>query len=1059
MRKNVIALMLVLPLLFVFVVFTSGNASSLKVGIAANGIKILQNYDKTISIDMSNYDNEYEISAEVYPKNAANKNYHFEVRQVGDNQKAEISVENGKIIPRSVGLAKIVAVSEDGGFTDSVTVAVSSSKPYDFEFLLSHDGSEGKTDVEFKTTENGYEADVVSGSLDFKTKLLPSGYALPKIEVSKGFAEINRAAGKILLPFSGEVELSVMVEDGANGTIEKTIKLNVSKFESASGITIDGAASAVKEMENNAKSTHFYVETSGSSINLPESEDATFSAQKMNEIEQFEALGLSDSCYLVEVNFTPGHALVFAQDVESDGKSAQITFSFLDFAFKIRSEIEMQDEDRVIVYKGKKTTFYAVPLVNSDNIVFEWSVSGGSGVALSESDDGKTCDVTASEHGTLTLTCTPISADDETEFESLSLEIEVVEEVTLVEIQNQNEHGGLNDMVVIAGKKYTGANTLGQNAYTLNIVKHMGTLQSSDISGLKFSISDDSLADITLSNGKICLLPKENGGKGEVKVTVYWETNDKIFGTQTFYVDCGAVEVNNSPELFAQTEAGNPVVLSADIMLGTDASGTQLESNFLSHQKEIKSTYNTKFYENAGRKAEAVVKVVMEFKNNVYGNGFSINAHNYTTMADNEVQGNIIPTNFKGPLDFVQMTGVASVAGQDNIAFLIRTKGVTLFNVQLMSCKDTFLNVNDDGTGDENGTHQDLKRLNSVGTTLEINASANIINCRISNGRNLVRAYGGNTNGDNYFVSSLTGEEISENERIHVNIQGCVLSMAREFILKLGANRALAGYDGTTNMGPALTLPDASNTEQPISYNSDGVSTDEDSLFYKRYVMTDVNLEDSILQTSGLFAVGIESNFAGMMLGNIGISGGGLENWTDVAGTSFASVLRLKGNVRIYDWKDLGMVDSSTLIQNLMSDEFEGNKSFLKLDINEMLKFVKSKGTYDDIITNSDGVDLVHGGIALYGGGRNYSQVDFSGLATARDEFNEYLINIKILADSEDETLQQQGTALPLAAGGEDFRFYLYGSGSSNNLFNSTKNSVVNKFNLSGKIIGENQAN
>ena len=38
MKKNVIALMLVLPLLFVFTVFSSGNVASLGVSVSVNGV-------------------------------------------------------------------------------------------------------------------------------------------------------------------------------------------------------------------------------------------------------------------------------------------------------------------------------------------------------------------------------------------------------------------------------------------------------------------------------------------------------------------------------------------------------------------------------------------------------------------------------------------------------------------------------------------------------------------------------------------------------------------------------------------------------------------------------------------------------------------------------------------------------------------------------------------------------------------------------------------------------------------------------------------------------------
>ena len=51
MRKNIIALMLVLPLLFVFVVFSSGNAASLGVSVSASGIEILNAPEGGLRID------------------------------------------------------------------------------------------------------------------------------------------------------------------------------------------------------------------------------------------------------------------------------------------------------------------------------------------------------------------------------------------------------------------------------------------------------------------------------------------------------------------------------------------------------------------------------------------------------------------------------------------------------------------------------------------------------------------------------------------------------------------------------------------------------------------------------------------------------------------------------------------------------------------------------------------------------------------------------------------------------------------------------------------------
>ena len=74
----------------------------------------------------------------------------------------------------------------------------------------------------------------------------------------------------------------------------------------------------------------------------------------------------------------------------------------------------------------------------------------------------------------------------------------------------------------------------------------------------------------------------------------------------------------------------------------------------------------------------------------------------------------------------------------------------------------------------------------------------------------------------------------------------------------------------------------------------------------------------------------------------------------------------------------------------------------------------------------------MHGGIAVYGGGKNYAQVDLTGLNGELTDFSEYSVNISILTNSDDAEMADQGGFLPLAAGTQDFRFYMYGSGSAN---------------------------
>ena len=153
----------------------------------------------------------------------------------------------------------------------------------------------------------------------------------------------------------------------------------------------------------------------------------------------------------------------------------------------------------------------------------------------------------------------------------------------------------------------------------------------------------------------------------------------------------------------------------------------------------------------------------------------------------------------------------------------------------------------------------DLTTLNNTGTVLEINADVNVFNCRIRNGRNVVRVYGGNRSGTNYFIESLSENRTTSQDRIVVRIEGCILSHSREFIVKTGTNRALRA---SARLGREPYLTDRNGR----NYQSQTDSYLDDDFFYSTYVLTDLTIADCVLSTSGLFCVGVESNFAGEAL-------------------------------------------------------------------------------------------------------------------------------------------------------------------------------------------------
>ncbi|MEG1529075.1 MAG: hypothetical protein RR405_01875, partial [Clostridia bacterium] len=458
------------------------------------------------------------------------------------------------------------------------------------------------------------------------------------------------------------------------------------------------------------------------------------------------------------------------------------------------------------------------------------------------------------------------------------------------------------------------------------------------------------------------------------------------------------------------TEDGKKVVLQNNIMLGQsiyDSNGKILGNAGSILQAEttvMPTTADWTYYKNIG-KPQPTVRYCIEFKNDVYGNGFELNADYITNTLDGSMQLPDVAV-FRGPLWFVRLENVAAVMEQDNIVFLVRTDNVKIDNAVLKGCLDESL-VSDIGGS------IDLSRLNYAGTTLELMADVEVVNCRISNGRTTVRAFGRDG------VDKATAVDVLQ-ERMDIKIASSIISHAREFLVKIGSNRT-AKYESTsTNETSAENLTPYLGNKLPLGRKgTEDKQLLDDSDFQSKFTLTYLTLENSALETSGLFAVGFQSCFGGLMLNGCGYQ---FPGWQNIAGTSYPAVLKLKGDVRIYDWKQLDNIDSSTLI------ELEGEaKDFLKLDIKKILEVaVGHFQGFENLLDTVDGVKYAHGGIAFYGGGKNYSMLDISeykGFALTK-----YLVNIDMLTKVEDGDLMSQGKMLPLAAGTENFRFFIFDS-------------------------------
>ena len=1092
MRKNVIALMLVLPLLFMFIVYTATSGLSLDTEIAVTSISILgADVNRTVSIDLAE-EPEFVIEVDVQPRRASNRDYDYTVTPYEENSEtAEVKVEKGEdgrdtIIANSTGMARITVTSRSGGHVDSIVVRAYASGTYDFNFFLFAEGEE--EGVLGDDVFGVYSATVPVGKYDYSTQVLPSGYMSPRIAVSEegqGGAVVYAAAGTILFPYVGKEVFTVTIPNPNNPQkeISKKVELNVTAeaLEEEAFLvngnvlsdsvddpnnTIDLGTISASGEQARAESTSLYVQTNSEEIAVDVGTTGI----------EYEIVPIGKGQYRVDLTFATvddKQSIVLT----SGETSRTVNFNFTAFSFAIKTDIGQEEGGDAMMEINSTTlllntpiSFSAVPETTLSGVVYLWEILTPMGALLPPQDyadtlqieinaDGSVCTITPRAYTSFILRAQaafrlddsqdPPTAENSSAYSDVQAErisLSVIRQVAQIQIVEGNNKAftSLGGTLAIAGSRYEGSGSALKtvaNTYALNILAYDGQGQQiSGISDLDLISSNENFATVD-SFG--VLTPGITSGS--VTITAAWKGNDRfqadrpVRASITFDIARFAYEVRTSEQILHAMGQNREVVLGADIMLGTNATGGKLaleELRAMLAQHRMRSTYNTEFYKNNPNLSidDAYVNYVLEFTNNVYGNGYTINAEYFT----NAVDSTGAPQLFKGPLDLVSAgaTGIsASVAAQDNIAYLCRTNNITLYNVELLGCSDSSLET-------ENGTY-DLTKLNNMGTTLEINADVNVINCRIRNGRNVVRVYGGNRDGSRYFIESLNEIDAQNgvsNDRINVNIEGCIITQGREFLVKVGTNRALRASTlaGSDPMEPYLGIA-GTVYENPGSGHrtNDALLSDEE--FYKMFVMTDLTIADSVLETSGLFSIGVESNFAGMLLYET------LDEripWGGTGGTSFASVLRLKGDVRLYDWKNLGLVDSSTLIE--VDAGAEANELFagLQLDIAAMINLVTdlSPEAYN-LIEEREEVQYVHGGIAFYGGGRNYSMFDISelnaeyknGFTTQDGALTEYYVNIGILAQSSDTTLQLLGQVLPYAAGTQDFRFYMYSADCANN--------------------------
>ena len=452
------------------------------------------------------------------------------------------------------------------------------------------------------------------------------------------------------------------------------------------------------------------------------------------------------------------------------------------------------------------------------------------------------------------------------------------------------------------------------------------------------------------------------------------------------------INVFGYSELYAETlkPEPRPIVLQTDIKDDFSATNYTL----------IRSTYDLTYYYNVNKpESEMYVKVLLEIKNDLYGNGYEINAHNATVGTLDSTGNPTADTLFRGPLNFVAMAasgGAISVKAQDNIVFGIY-ENVTVNNVVLKSCDLEAV----DGS-------VDLTDLELAGTTVEVLGDGVTIEySRLMNGRTVLRVFGDATDSD---------------KKIELTVKNTVLKGAREFLARVGSNRFV---HSESTASPCLPGDDGDDYKSKQSYNS--MTAGEKAEYDDKYINTFVTFENTVFEDAGIFAIGIDAHFAGEALRDgSGYLSGALNGWKNLAKTSYGAKVVLKEDIRLYTWKPVADIDSSTLIENTLSAEGgDDNHLFanLKFDVREIIMdaAVNNPG-YANILYDYEGENYVHAGIVLFGGGKNYGVVENLITSDFDHSFKEYNVALR--------ELNGQGY-LETASGSEAFYFLIYNKDSS----------------------------
>ena len=1009
MKYKVISLILIIPIVLMFCVFSAANIASLSISIPVSSVTVFHQMQEKINLAETD---EFQINAQVLPRNATNKGLVYSYEAVNGYPLPNLSIdENGLVKASGYGVAKITVTTKDGAYKKSFLVEVTSTLASDIILSLS------KTD------------DIMIGDEFVVDCLITPQETLDRNVVfsssNQSIVKIDSLSGECKAISSGKVTLKATLENGLNGKIEKTMDIVVLPNASSSPITFDGSIGLTEKIYSNDFSAVMEINFSSLyALGITLEKNDIILDYQTSKVESVELIEISNNNGIYKFN-------VVIKGLNDDSFNLKASLNFENYVGYI-SEINLE--------KVVDLNDIEINLSNFKNYIRKNSTNSFKINILPKDFEGYTLEVffekeniSLSKTGEIYyIRSSKVTSDKlivnvlvEGEIlKSFSENVDVLDPPTSINFSHNTENHGIEDLLTIANEKIVLNEQTEKLEYKPN--NHIFDFTTEiNTDYVEFSSSDESVAKF--ENGALVILKE-----GKITITAT-ELQSKLLGSlvsASLNLRCvNGVEVSTYEQLVKATKENKQVVLVNDIMLGQelvrfneDGTTTILENRsesdclkiLSSELNEIETTGEWNYYKNNDEYQSGVAKdqktppkinYIIKFTNNIFGNGYVLNANNITNLVDS-TNSLYSFAKFRGPLDLVAIPN-ASVKGQDNICF-IASDNVTINNVELVGANLRGLDTTD------------LNQLNYTGTVLEVMGdNVKIVNSRIRNGRNCVRVF---------------GKENNQNEKINVLIESCIISNAREFLIKMGTNAKLYGeFKQRDSINLANGIADEKIWEECSPkiegfehFNKQSLNENEYNALVDSYIQnedfmslvkTNLTIKNCVLYTSGLFSIGLESSFAGPALD------GGRWNswdfnsygWRNIAGTSYPTMLNLEGSVRIYDWKDLSNIDSSTLIEGGLFD----------FNLSKMIEDLYSDGKFTDIITEIGDNKYCHGGIVMYGGGKNYALINSN---TQNEKLNNYVLSL----DSLNTSLT---TMLKYASGKEPFRLFIYGKNSQFNYY------------------------